>query len=129
MKYSAAIDLGGTNIGVGIVGEDGTLISSASVPVEDASCAEGLISQIAFAIRLGAQGADMKVSDLSFVGVGIPGICSGEKGPVFLRQTYSGEISTLPVFLRKRPVFRFFLPTTRIAPPLANITSARAKTF
>ena len=82
MKYSAAIDLGGTNIGVGIVGEDGTLISSSSVPVEDASCAEGLISQIAFAIRLGAQGADMKVSDLSFVGVGIPGICSGEKGPV-----------------------------------------------
>ena len=33
MKYSAAIDLGGTNIGVGIVGEDGTLISSSSVPV------------------------------------------------------------------------------------------------
>lgn len=82
MRYSAAVDLGGTNIGVGIVAEDGTLFRSVSVPVEDSSSAAALISQIAAAIRLGAEEAEKELSSLAFIGVGVPGISSGEKGPV-----------------------------------------------
>lgn len=82
MKYSAAIDLGGTNIGVGIVCEDGTLLHNVSVPVEDASTAAALISQLAAAVRLGAEGVGMELSSMEFVGVGVPGISSGTKGPV-----------------------------------------------
>jgi len=42
MKYSAAIDLGGTNIGIGIVSEEGELVFKTSVPVEDNKNPEAL---------------------------------------------------------------------------------------
>ena len=47
MKYSAAIDLGGTNIGIGIVSEEGELVFKTSVPVEDNKNPEALLAQMA----------------------------------------------------------------------------------
>lgn len=82
MRFSAAIDLGGTNIGAGIVGEDGSLVFNISVPVEDNSSPSALIGQIAEAVRLGAEGAGLCLSELSYIGVGIPGISSGREGNV-----------------------------------------------
>ena len=64
MRFSAAIDLGGTNIGAGIVGEDGSLVFNISVPVEDNSSPSAIIGQIAEAVRLGAEGAGICLSEL-----------------------------------------------------------------
>ena len=52
MVYSVAIDLGGTNIGAGVVSKDGELITKVSVPVADSSNIEGLLHEIAAAARL-----------------------------------------------------------------------------
>lgn len=89
MKLSAAIDLGGTNIGVGIVREDGVLLHNASVPVEDASSPEATISQMAKAVRLCAEEAEVEITSLEFVGIGVPGISNGEKGPVIFAPNIS----------------------------------------
>lgn len=109
MVYSAGIDLGGTNIGAGVVDKNGELITKVSVPVENSADTEGLLREVAAAARLAVADAGMEISDMSFMGVGVPGVCKGEKGPVFLAPNINwrelnavdfleGELG-LPVFL------------------------------
>ncbi len=84
MKFSAAIDLGGTNIGIGIVSEEGELVFKTSVPVEDNKNPEALLAQMAEGTKLCIEESGRSLSDIEFVGVGIPGLCAGKKGPVIL---------------------------------------------
>ena len=127
MKLSAAIDLGGTNIGVGIVREDGVLLHNASVPVEDASSPEAIISQMAKAVRLCAEEAEVEITSLEFVGIGVPGISNGEKGPVIFAPNISCVELTLLTNLKNSLDFPYCWVTMRTAPPLVNTTSAAEK--
>lgn len=80
MKYSAGIDLGGTNIGAGIVSDDGQLIYKTSVPVIDPSDTDLLLTQISDAVKTCV--SESGVGKIEFVGIGVPGIVMSEKGPV-----------------------------------------------
>ena len=82
MKYSVAIDLGGTNIASGIVSEEGELVYKASVPVENSSDINSLLCQVSEAVKQTAKDSEIPKEDIVFVGIGIPGICKSEKGPV-----------------------------------------------
>ena len=84
MKYSAAIDLGGTNIGIGIVSEEGELVFKTSVPVEDNKNPEALLTQMAEGTKQCIADSGREISDIEFVGIGIPGLIKGPKGPVIL---------------------------------------------
>ena len=84
MKYSAAIDLGGTNIGIGIVSEEGELVFKNSVPVEDNKNPSALLEQMAQGTLDTIAASGRELSDISFVGIGIPGLIKGPKGPVIL---------------------------------------------
>ena len=84
MKYSAAIDLGGTNIGIGIVSEEGELVFKTSVPVEDNQNPFALLEQMAEGTKQCIADSGRELSDISFVGIGIPGLIKGPKGPVIL---------------------------------------------
>ncbi|MBR2042642.1 MAG: ROK family protein [Oscillospiraceae bacterium] len=84
MKFSAAIDLGGTNIGIGIVSEEGELVFKTSVPVEDNKNPEALLTQMAEGTKQCIADSGREISDIEFVGIGIPGLIKGPKGPVIL---------------------------------------------
>lgn len=84
MKYSVAVDLGGTNIGAGVVRENGRLISKVSVPIAAGSDPDGLIRQIGDTARAAIFEARMEPQEILFAGVGIPGVCKSRKGPVIL---------------------------------------------
>ena len=84
MKYSAAIDLGGTNIGIGIVSEEGELVFKTSVPVEDNKNPEALLTQMAEGTKKCIEDCGIEKENIVFVGIGIPGLIKGPKGPVIL---------------------------------------------
>lgn len=108
MKYSAAIDLGGTNIGIGIVSEEGELVFKNSVPVEDNKNPEALLEQMAQGTLDTIAASGRELSDISFVGIGIPGLCKGEKGPVILAANINWHNVDAVSVLEKRiglPVF------------------------
>ncbi|MBQ7874645.1 MAG: ROK family protein [Oscillospiraceae bacterium] len=84
MKYSAAIDLGGTNIGIGIVSEAGELVYKTSVPVEDNQNPAALLAQMAEGTKQCIADSGRELSDIEFVGIGVPGLIKGPKGPVIL---------------------------------------------
>ncbi|HNW05246.1 MAG TPA: ROK family protein [Oscillospiraceae bacterium] len=84
MKYSVAVDLGGTNIGAGVVREDGRLISKVSALTPAGQGPEALIRQVCDTARAAIFEAHMEPQEIAFAGIGIPGVCKSVKGPVIL---------------------------------------------
>ena len=76
MKYSIGIDLGGTFIKFGAVGEDGSILRKAKIPTPQ-GCGYGETVD-AIAGRIGALAAEMGAP--CAVGVGCPGVIDGARG-------------------------------------------------
>ncbi len=75
MRYSIGIDLGGTNIKVGIVDlEEKKILSSISEPTRAPRGAEEIAADIAAMIRRLLADADMSVNDIAWIGAATPGI-------------------------------------------------------
>ena len=108
MKYSAAIDLGGTNIGIGIVSEEGELVFKTSVPVEDNKNHVALLTQMAEGTKQCIEECGIAKEDIVFVGIGIPGLIKGPKGPVILAANINWHNVDAVSFLEEKiglPVF------------------------
>lgn len=108
MKYSAAIDLGGTNIGIGIVSEEGELVFKTSVPVEDNKNPEALLTQMAEGTKKCIEECGIEKENIVFVGIGVPGLIKGPKGPVILAANINWHNVDAVSFLEEKiglPVF------------------------
>ncbi len=108
MKYSAAIDLGGTNIGIGIVSEEGELVFKTSVPVEDNKNPAALLAQMAEGTKKCIDECGIEKENIVFVGIGIPGLIKGPKGPVILAANINWHNVDAVPFLEEKiglPVF------------------------
>ncbi len=84
MGYRLGIDLGGTNIAAGIVTDEGRIVGKASVPCRPRRPAKEVLESVAEASRLAAEDAGMELSGIERGGIGIPGVCDGEKGMALL---------------------------------------------
>ena len=73
MRHFIGIDIGGTNIAVGIVSEDGTLVKKLSVPTGAARAQQELIDDMTASVRAVLELAGMTLSDITSVGIGVPG--------------------------------------------------------
>ena len=82
MKRKIGIDLGGTNISIGIISEKAEILSKFSVPVKKPSTAEDIIGDIALGIFSLLNQAALNSSDIDLIGVGIPGIADFDAGVV-----------------------------------------------
>ena len=80
--YYLGIDLGGTNIAVGIVNEMGEILARKTVPTQ-AECGEdAVILRMADAARALTEEAGIPLSEIVSVGVGSPGAIDSEAGVV-----------------------------------------------
>lgn len=82
MKHYLGIDLGGTNIAVGVVGEDYVITGSASVKTKAPCPAEDIVERIAQTCAMALQSAALTMEDIEWVGLGSPGIVNSEKGVI-----------------------------------------------
>ncbi len=80
--YRIGIDLGGTNIKVGIVNEDNEIIASHSMPTMAQRTWKLIAADIVKTIEIAAQKAGIKVSDCVSVGMGTPGTVDVAKGTI-----------------------------------------------
>lgn len=101
MKFSLAIDLGGTNIGIGIVSEEGELVYKISVPVENSQDPVALLTQMAEGAKQCISNFGKTPDDIEFIGIGIPGLCAGNKGPVILAANINWHNIDAVSFLEK----------------------------
>ncbi|WP_097003182.1 ROK family protein [Lacrimispora amygdalina] len=82
MKYYIGIDLGGTNIAAGLVGEDGTLFTRLSVPTRSGRSAGEIVEDMADLAKKAAQEGNVSWEEIEAVGMGVPGTANKETGIV-----------------------------------------------
>lgn len=82
------IDLGGTNIAVGLVNDEGKIMAKASTPALSQRPIQEIIEDIAQVCGVLLNGAGMTVDDIESVGLGCPGTIDHKNGIV----VYSNNI-------------------------------------
>jgi len=80
--YSIGIDLGGTNIAVGVVDQNGRILAKDSVKTLSQRHYSLIVEDMAALVRAVVQKAGLSLSDLSGVGVGAPGSVDAASGTV-----------------------------------------------
>lgn len=78
--YKVGVDLGGTNIAVGVVDEDYKIIGRGKVKTNAPRPAEEIFADIKKAIDLAVADAGLTMEDIEKVGVGTPGSINQETG-------------------------------------------------
>ncbi len=81
MSLRVGVDLGGTNIAVGIVDDTYRIVRKLSVPTDPTS-ADSVADGIVDAVRKLLRESDVTLADVDGVGVGAPGIVDAERGVI-----------------------------------------------
>lgn len=117
--YRIGIDLGGTNIAVGLVTEDGELKKKVSCRTCPDRAPEEIISDMAGLIKGLLADFSLKTEDIDFCGIATPGIANRDRGEV----EYSCNLpfKNFPIV----DVLRGFIPFKAIA--VENDANAAAK--
>ena len=92
--YRIGIDLGGTNIAVGVVDDRHNIIAEASVPTGAFRPAEEMVADMCRAVELALDKAGLIAADCASIGIGSPGTCDSEAGVVV--RAYNLGCSTSP---------------------------------
>ena len=78
--YRIGVDLGGTNIAVGVVNEELKIIGRGKVKTKAPRPAEEIFDDIALAVELAVKDAGISMDDVVSVGVGTPGSVNKDNG-------------------------------------------------
>ena len=80
--YRIGIDLGGTNIAVGVADDRHRIVAEASLPAGAHRPAEQVVADMCRAVELALDKAGLTPADCASIGVGAPGTCDPERGVV-----------------------------------------------
>lgn len=78
--YRIGVDLGGTNIAVGVVSEDMKIIGRGKVKTKCPRPAAEIFDDIAVAVDMAIKDAGISIDDVTSIGVGTPGSVNKENG-------------------------------------------------
>jgi glucokinase-like ROK family protein len=81
-KYYVGIDLGGTYIKGGIVDDQGCVVTQDKIPTEREKGSCGVVKNIVSLCNMLLEKANMTVSDVVGVGIGVPGMIDSKAGVV-----------------------------------------------
>jgi len=78
--YYLGVDLGGTNIFVGLVDENGKIISKESTPTISVRSADLILDDLIALCKKVVAENNLELSDVEYVGIGVPGVVNRETG-------------------------------------------------
>ena len=80
--YNIGIDLGGTNIKVGVVNDDFKIVGKSNIKTDLPRPAEEIADSIAKGVELACKEAGIDVKDINSIGIGTPGVADRNTGVV-----------------------------------------------
>ena len=89
--YRIGVDLGGTNIAVGVVDESMKIIGRGKVKTRCPRPAAEIFDDIAVAVNMAVKDAGISIDDVKSVGVGTPGSVNKENGYLTVDITVGNE--------------------------------------
>lgn len=100
--YRIGVDLGGTNIAVGLVNDNYEMVAQTSVPTRANRPAEQVIADIGDAIVSVLEKSGVALENCTVIGVGAPGTCDVERGIVICSYSLTWNQVPLSSMLQKR---------------------------
>jgi len=76
------VDLGGTNISVGVVNENWSIVGRGQRPTRAPRAADELFDDLAAAVREAVEDAGLTMADIESVGIGVPGSIKKDAGVI-----------------------------------------------
>lgn len=86
--YKVGVDLGGTNIAVGVIDENYKIIGRAKTKTALPRSAESIFEDICKCVKLAAQDAGLKIEEIGSIGIGTPGSVDKANGII----TYANNL-------------------------------------
>ena len=80
--YRVGVDLGGTNIAVGVVDEKFNIVGRGKIKTNLPRPAKAIFDDIAAAVKMAVDDAGLKMSDIASIGVGTPGSVNKSTGMI-----------------------------------------------
>ena len=95
--YRIGVDLGGTNISVGVVDADFNIIGRGKMKTNAPRPAEEIFADIAKAIELAVDDAGITMDQISVIGVGTPGSVNDETGYIDYSNNLKFDINNFAI--------------------------------
>ncbi|MBQ7542845.1 MAG: ROK family protein [Clostridia bacterium] len=87
--YRIGVDLGGTNIAVGVVDENNAMVGKSNIKTNLPRPAEEIFADVAKACNLALEDAGISIRDVASVGIGAPGTINKETGVIEYANNFS----------------------------------------
>ena len=128
-RYYVGIDLGGTDIKVGVIDESFNIISKYVTPTLSTRSVEEIVADMAAAARTAVENAGISEEDIKHIGVGVPGTVNSKTNVIVLTPNLGWRnIDFIPIFRRywDLPVF---LGNDADAAALAEVYAGAARGY
>ena len=125
--YRIGIDLGGTNIAVGIVDEAQRIVAAAQAPTRAQNGAETLLDDIAACVLNALDRGGFGLSDCAGAGIGVPGTCDTQRGIVRYAHNIGWDGVPVTDALRQRLGLPVFLANDADSAALGEVVAGAAK--
>lgn len=109
MQYYLGIDLGGTNIAVGVVDENFNIVGRATRKTAVPRSADSIADDMAGACFDAVKNAGLEISDISACGIGSPGAVDVEIGEVAVSENLGFKHTPLVKMLNERVGKEFYI--------------------
>jgi len=128
-KYFVGIDLGGTDIKVGVIDDEYRIVSKHLVPTQAKRSIDEIVADMAAAGKTAVEKAGLKESDIIHVGIGVPGSVNSKTNKILLAPNLNWKnIDFIPLFKRFWDV-PVFLGNDADAAVLAEVYAGAARGY
>ena len=125
--FRIGIDLGGTNIAVGIVDEAQRIVAAHSVPTVWQNGARALLDDIAACVKAALANGGYTLADCAGAGIGVPGTCDTNRGVVRYAHNIGWDGVPVTSELRRRLDLPVFLANDADCAALGEVVGGAAK--
>ena len=126
--YYIGIDLGGTNIAIGIVDSNMKIIKKSSIPTLSKRDAESIVRDMADLSSRLIDECNLNLSDIASVGIATPGSIDYENGKVIYANNLNfNGFAMVDVFKKYLPIEKVFIENDANVAALAESVSGAAK--
>lgn len=101
-RHTIGIDLGGTNIQVGIVAPDGEVLARAKAKTQALEGQQAVLDRVASTARNAVERAELSIKDIDCCGMGVPGPLNPQTGVVFEAVNLRWENAPVAAEIRER---------------------------
>jgi len=129
MKYLVGVDLGVTDIKVGVVDKYGRLIRKDSIPTLKERTFEAIISDTAALILNVLDSEDIEVKDVKYIGVGTPGIPNNKEGIIVRNYTLNFHNAPIRSEIQKHINLPVFIENDANCAALAESVAGAAEDY